>query len=149
MKKFAAFSMAAVMLTGCFVGCGSKSSDKEDKYTGKWEVSKAVYGSQEFKGSDEQFGQLLATQLQFELKSDGTAVGWNSNTQKEEEDKAEWSVDGDKLTLKEDGEEVFTFDVKGDTLVYSESEGDEKIEMTLSKVSEYSTNPASTGDEEE
>jgi hypothetical protein len=135
MKKFAALSMAAVMLTACFVGCGSKdSSDKKDGVKGKWEVSKMVEGDNTYEGEIAP-GVNIATYLQLEFKDDNkvseiSATGDNND--------GTYTLDGDKVTVEAGGEKV-EFKLDGDTMTASE----DGMEFTLKKVSEFTTNPKS------
>ena len=115
MKKFAALSLAAVMLTSAFVGCGSKSSSKDKDYAGKYELQKMSMGDESYEG--EVAGTPIALMMQVELKSDGTAV--------------ENSLTGDNGTGK--------WEADGDTLTGKQGEGDEAMEMVIKKVSEFTT----------
>jgi len=134
MKKIAALSMAAVMLTSCFVGCGSKSSSKDTDVKGKWEASKMVMGDQTFEGELAP-GVPLAVMMQLELKDDGKLV---EKSETGDNNEGTYTVDGDKVTLEIDGDKV-EFKVDGDTMVGSEEEDGEKMEFTLKKVSEFTT----------
>ena len=134
MKKFAALSMAAVMLTSCFVGCGSKDDDTDVK--GKWEACKVVESGQTVEGD------MVSGFLQIEFK-DGdvaTVVALGENGQD-----ATYKLDGDKLTLEEKGgdNEKMEFKVDGSTMTASM----EGTEITLKKVDEFTTK-ASTADED-
>lgn len=134
MKKIAALSMAAVMLTSCFVGCGSKSSDKDVDVKGKWEASKMVSGDQTFEGEIAP-GVPLAVMMQVELLDDGKLVEKSETGDNHE---GTYTVDGSTVTIDIDGDKV-DFKVSGDTMVGSEEEDGEKMEFTLKKVSEFTT----------
>lgn len=148
MKKFAALSMAAVMLTGCFVGCGSKSSDSSN-LNGKYEAYKMEYDGQTYEGDF--MGMPIGTMLQFELKDDGVAVGYEGG--KAEDDKVTWKKDGDKLILSpaeeattdENGEvdKPLEFKVDGDELTIDQ----EGVKMTVKKVSEFTTAAANSDED--
>ena len=145
MKKLAVLSMAAVLAAGCLVGCGSKdSSGSKSKYAGKYEAAKVVSGDTEF--TTDYSGNPIATFLQFELKDDGKAIGWDAKSQKEEADIGKWTVDGDEIKLTDDSEDnsgdnsdsdsnTMTIKIDGDDFIMSE--GGSKI--YLKKVSEYTT----------
>lgn len=134
MKKFAALSMAAVMLTSCFVGCGSKSDDTDVK--GKWEASKIVESGQTLEGD------MVAGFFQVEFKDDdkATVVSYG-----EEKTEATYKLDGDKLTLEETGgdKDKMEFKVDGDKMTASK----EGTEITLKKVDQFTTK-ASTANED-
>ena len=141
MKKLAALSMAAVMLTSCFVGCGSKSSDDKD-VTGKWEVTKVVEGDQTYEG-EITAGVPVGIMLQFELK-DGKITQKSATGDNNE---GTYTVDGSTVTMEIDGDKQ-DFKVDGDTMVGTIDEDGEKMEFTLKKVSEFTTISAGSDDEE-
>lgn len=133
MKKFAALSLAAVMLTSAFVGCGSKSSSKDKDYAGKYELQKMSMGDESYEG--DVAGTPIALMMQVELKSDGTAV---ENSLTGDNGTGKWEADGDTVTIEIDGDKV-KFEADGDTLTGKQGEGDEAMEMVIKKVSEFTT----------
>ena len=78
----------------------------------------------------------IAVGLQFELKEDGKAIGWNPVDNVEEEMVAKWTVDGDKLTLSEYVEEDEDKD--------SDSESEDKEDSTEAATEEDENKEDST-----
>lgn len=172
MKKLISLS-AALMLGICaFASCGKDDSSSEcsesskgSNLTGKWEVTKYVMDDKEETTLSK--GVSIAVVLQFELKEDGKAIGWNPVDNVEEEMVAKWTVDGDKLTLgeyveededkedsteaateedenKEDSTEATTgedadmvLEIKDGKLCYNEESDGHKLYFELSKVDSY------------
>lgn len=133
MRKFAALSMAAVMLTSCFVGCGSKDSSDSKSYAGKYELQKMSMGDETYEG--EIMGTPIALMMQIELKDDGTAVELDDN------ENGKWEADGDTVSIEFGGDKV-EFKADGDTLTGTQGEGDDSVEMVIKKVSEFTTKAA-------
>lgn len=165
MKKLISLS-AALMLGICaFAGCGkddssseSSKSSKGSNLTGKWEVTKYVMDDTEETTLSKDVP--IAVALQFELREDGKAIGWNPVDNVEEEMVAKWTVDGDKLTLgeyveedesnesdaesedKEDEDSTeeeadMVLEIKDGKLCYSEESDGHKLSFELSKVDSY------------
>ncbi|MBQ3947239.1 MAG: hypothetical protein II656_01860 [Ruminococcus sp.] len=141
MKKLISLS-AALMLGICaFASCGkddssseSSESSKGSNLTGKWEVTKYVMDDKEETTLSK--GVPIAVGLQFELKEDGKAIGWNPVDNVEEEMVAKWTVDGDKLTLSEYVEEDEDKD--------SDSESEDKEDSTEAATEEDENKEDST-----
>ena len=141
MKKLISLS-AALMLGICaFASCGKDDSSSEcsesskgSNLTGKWEVTKYVMDDKEETTLSK--GVPIAVGLQFELKEDGKAIGWNPVDNVEEEMVAKWTVDGDKLTLSEYVEEDEDKD--------SDSESEDKEDSTEAATEEDENKEDST-----
>ncbi len=141
MKKLISLS-AALMLGICaFASCGkddssseSSESSKGSNLTGKWEVTKYVMDDKEETTLSK--GVPIAVGLQFELKEDGKAIGWNPVDNVEEKMVAKWTVDGDKLTLGEYVEEDEDKD--------SDSESEDKEDSTEAATEEDENKEDST-----
>jgi len=141
MKKLISLS-AALMLGICaFASCGKDDSSSEcsesskgSNLTGKWEVTKYVMDDKEETTLSKDVP--IAVGLQFELKEDGKAIGWNPVDNVEEEMVAKWTVDGDKLTLSEYVEEDENKD--------SDSESEDKEDSTEATTEEDENKEDST-----
>lgn len=141
MKKLISLS-AALMLGICaFASCGKDDSSSEcsesskgSNLTGKWEVTKYVMDDKEETTLSKDVP--IAVGLQFELKEDGKAIGWNPVDNVEEEMVAKWTVDGDKLTLSEYVEE--------DEDKNSDSESEDKEDSTEATTEEDENKEDST-----
>lgn len=141
MKKLISLS-AALMLGICaFASCGKDDSSSEcsesskgSNLTGKWEVTKYVMDDKEETTLSKDVP--IAVGLQFELKEDGKAIGWNPVDNVEEEMVAKWTVDGDKLTLSEYVEEDEDKD--------SDSESEDKEDSTEAATEEDENKEDST-----
>lgn len=141
MKKLISLS-AALMLGICaFASCGKddcssecSESSKGSNLTGKWEVTKYVMDDKEETTLSKDVP--IAVGLQFELKEDGKAIGWNPVDNVEEEMVAKWTVDGDKLTLSEYVEEDEDKD--------SDSESEDKEDSTEATTEEDENKEDST-----
>lgn len=141
MKKLISLS-AALMLGICaFASCGKDASSSEcsesskgSNLTGKWEVTKYVMDDKEETTLSKDVP--IAVGLQFELKEDGKAIGWNPVDNVEEEMVAKWTVDGDKLTLSEYVEEDEDKD--------SDSESEDKEDSTEATTEEDENKEDST-----
>ena len=133
MKKLTAILLSAAMLTGSFTGCKGKSSDEPD-YSGKYEASKAVMNDMTYEG--EFNGVPIAAAFQLELNSDGTAV--QKTIALEKSSAAHWEIVDDQLKLTEDGfDDPIVFRISGNDLITNIDDEDMKLEITLTKVSEF------------
>ena len=135
MKKLTAILLSAAMLTVSFTGCKGKGSDEPD-YSGKYEASKAVMNDMTYEG--EFNGVPIAAAFQLELKSDGTAV--QKTIAMDKSSPAHWEVNDDQLKLTEDGfNDPIVFRISGSDLIGNIDEEDMKLEITLTKVTEFTT----------